>query len=65
MDHIAYTVPFNMSEQPAVSVPAGTTPEGLPIGLQIVGKRFDDRGVLRLAAAFERLRPALPAWPVG
>ncbi|MEH3145834.1 MAG: amidase [Methylobacterium frigidaeris] len=64
MDHIAYTVPFNMSEQPAVSVPAGTTPDGLPVGLQIVGRRFDDHGVLRLAAAFERLRPALPAWPV-
>ncbi|AWN52026.1 amidase [Methylobacterium sp. 17Sr1-1] len=64
MAHIAYTVPFNMSEQPAISVPAGFTPEGLPVGLQIVGKRFDDVGVLRLARAFEAIRPALRPWPV-
>ncbi|MET7243746.1 amidase [Methylobacterium sp. EM32] len=64
MAHIAYTVPFNMSEQPAISVPAGFTPEGLPVGLQIVGKRFDDIGVLRLARAFEKIRPALRPWPV-
>jgi aspartyl-tRNA(Asn)/glutamyl-tRNA(Gln) amidotransferase subunit A len=63
MAHIAYTVPFNMSEQPAISVPAGFTPAGLPVGLQIVGKRFDDVGVLRLARAFERIRPALRPWP--
>ncbi|UHC17549.1 amidase [Methylobacterium currus] len=64
MAHIAYTVPFNMSEQPAISVPAGFTPDGLPVGLQIAGKRFDDVGVLRLARAFERIRPALRPWPV-
>lgn len=64
MAHIAYTVPFNMSEQPAISVPAGVTPDGLPVGLQIAGRRFDDVGVLRLARAFERIRPALRAWPV-
>ncbi|GJD52927.1 Acylamidase [Methylobacterium crusticola] len=63
MAHIAYTVPFNMSEQPAVSVPAGFTPEGLPVGLQIAGKRFDDVGVLRLARAFEGLRGPLRNWP--
>jgi aspartyl-tRNA(Asn)/glutamyl-tRNA(Gln) amidotransferase subunit A len=63
MAHIAYTVPFNMSEQPAISVPAGFTPEGLPVGLQIAGRRFDDVGVLRLARAFERIRPALRPWP--
>lgn len=65
MAHIAYTVPFNMSEQPAISVPAGFTPAGLPVGLQIVGKRFDDVGVLRLARAFEKIRPALRPWPVA
>ncbi|KMO18688.1 amidase [Methylobacterium indicum] len=64
MHHIAYTVPFNMSEQPAISVPAGFTPDGLPVGLQIAGRRFDDVGVLRLARAFERIRPALRPWPV-
>lgn len=63
MAHIAYTVPFNMSEQPAISVPAGVTPGGLPVGLQIAGRRFDDVGVLRLARAVERIRPALPPWP--
>jgi Asp-tRNA(Asn)/Glu-tRNA(Gln) amidotransferase A subunit family amidase len=63
-DHIAFTVPFNMSEQPAASVNAGYTKDGLPVGLQIVGRRFDDLGVLRAARAFERLRPAQRAWPV-
>ncbi|GJE02120.1 amidase [Methylobacterium isbiliense] len=63
-EHIGYTVAFNMSEQPAVSVPAGFTPEGLPVGLQIVGHRFDDRGVLRLARLVEKIRPALAPYPV-
>lgn len=64
-EHIAFTAPFNQSEQPACSVPCGVDPEGLPIGLQIVGKRFDDRGVLQMARAFERLRATLPPWPMG
>ena len=62
-EHVNFTVPFNMSEQPAASVPCGMTADGLPIGLQIVGHRFDDRGVLQLARAFEQLRAPLPAWP--
>jgi aspartyl-tRNA(Asn)/glutamyl-tRNA(Gln) amidotransferase subunit A len=62
-EHIAFTLPYNMSEQPAASVPCGFTPDGLPIGLQIVGQRHDDLGVLRLARAWERLRPALRPWP--
>ena len=62
-DHVCFTAPFNQSEQPAASIPCGFTGDGLPIGLQIVGRRFDDLGVLQLAAAYERLRPALPAWP--
>jgi Asp-tRNA(Asn)/Glu-tRNA(Gln) amidotransferase A subunit family amidase len=62
-EHLAFTAPFNQSEQPAASVPCGMTSDGLPIGLQIIGHRFDDAGVLRLASAYERLRPALPAWP--
>ncbi len=45
---------------PAVSVPAGLTPEGLPIGLQIVGRDGDDWNVLRLAHAFERARGSFP-----
>ncbi|ACA15018.1 Amidase [Methylobacterium sp. 4-46] len=59
-EHIGFTVAFNMSEQPAVAVPVGLTPEGLPVGLQIVGHRFDDLGVLRLARVFEDLRAPLP-----
>jgi aspartyl-tRNA(Asn)/glutamyl-tRNA(Gln) amidotransferase subunit A len=62
-DHIVFTAPFNMSEQPAASVCAGYDEDGLPIGLQIVGHRFDDAGVLKLAHAYEALRPALRPWP--
>jgi aspartyl-tRNA(Asn)/glutamyl-tRNA(Gln) amidotransferase subunit A len=62
-EHIAFTVPFNFSEQPAASVNAGYTAEGLPIGLQIVGRRFDDLGVLRIARAFEEMRPPQRPWP--
>jgi aspartyl-tRNA(Asn)/glutamyl-tRNA(Gln) amidotransferase subunit A len=55
-EHIPFTVPYNMSGQPAVSVNCGYTSDGLPIGLQIAGRRFDDLGVLRVAAAFEVIR---------
>ena len=62
-EHIAFTLPFNMSEQPAASIDCGHTPEGWPIGLQIVGARHDDLGVLRLARAWEQLRPPPRPWP--
>ena len=62
-EHIGFTVPFNFSEQPAVSVHCAMTGDGLPIGLQIIGRRFDDLGVLQLAHAWERLRGAPPHWP--
>ena len=62
-EHIAFTVPFNMTEQPAASINAGYTPDGLPIGLQIIGRRFDDLGVLQAAAAFERMRSPQRPWP--
>jgi aspartyl-tRNA(Asn)/glutamyl-tRNA(Gln) amidotransferase subunit A len=62
-EHIGYTVAFNMSEQPAASINAGYTASGLPIGLQIVGQRFDDVGVLRLSRAFEQLRSPQRPWP--
>jgi aspartyl-tRNA(Asn)/glutamyl-tRNA(Gln) amidotransferase subunit A len=57
-EHIAFTVAFNMSEQPAASINSGYTAAGLPIGLQIIGKRLDDLGVLRMARRFESLRAA-------
>jgi Asp-tRNA(Asn)/Glu-tRNA(Gln) amidotransferase A subunit family amidase len=63
MEHIAFTLPFNMSEQPAIAVPAGSDGSGLPIGVQLAGRRHDDLGVLRVARAFERLRAPLPPWP--
>jgi aspartyl-tRNA(Asn)/glutamyl-tRNA(Gln) amidotransferase subunit A len=62
-EHIAFTAPFNMSEQPAASICAGYDADGLPIGLQIIGHRFDDLGVLRMASAYEALRPAQRVWP--
>jgi len=54
---IPYTYPFNMTGQPACSVPAGFTADKLPVGLQIVGRRFDDVTVLRAAHAFEKAQP--------
>jgi aspartyl-tRNA(Asn)/glutamyl-tRNA(Gln) amidotransferase subunit A len=62
-EHIAFTLPYNMSEQPALSINAGFTPDGLPIGLQISGARHDDLGVLQLAQAWETLRGPMPDWP--
>jgi aspartyl-tRNA(Asn)/glutamyl-tRNA(Gln) amidotransferase subunit A len=62
-EHIAFTLPFNMSEQPALAINAGYTAAGLPIGLQIIGRRFDDAGVLALGALWEQLRPAQQPWP--
>lgn len=52
-----FTYPFNLTGQPAVSVPCGWTQSGLPVGLQIVGRRFDDMAVLRAARAWEQIRP--------
>ena len=62
--HIGFTVASNMSGQPAATINAGFDSKGLPIGLQIVGKRFDDLGVLALSRAYEEIRSAqmLP-WP--
>ncbi|MEH2549800.1 aspartyl-tRNA(Asn)/glutamyl-tRNA(Gln) amidotransferase subunit A [Bradyrhizobium sp. AZCC 2262] len=52
-----FTYPFNLTQQPAASVPAGLTAEGLPVGLQIIGAKFADATVLRAARAFEQARP--------
>lgn len=50
----ANTFLFNLTEQPAASVPCGLDHQGMPIGLQIIGHRFDDFGVLKMARAFEQ-----------
>src|SRR6266567_7920853 len=63
-EHIAYTVPWNMSENPAASINGGFSASGFPIGVQIVGRRFDDLGVLGMAKAFEGLRGPQRPWPV-
>ncbi len=62
-EHIAFTLPFNMSEQPAASINAGCSAGGMPIGLQLIGRRHDDLGVLRLARAWEQLRGPQRPWP--
>jgi aspartyl-tRNA(Asn)/glutamyl-tRNA(Gln) amidotransferase subunit A len=61
----AFTFPFNLTGQPAASVPCGFTRAGLPIGLQVVGRRFDDATVLRACAAFEAARPWAHLRPPG
>lgn len=63
LPHIAFTVPYNMSEQPAASINWQASKEGLPLGVQVIGRRFDDRGVLRVCRLLETLRPAQKPWP--
>jgi aspartyl-tRNA(Asn)/glutamyl-tRNA(Gln) amidotransferase subunit A len=63
LEHIGFTVPYNMSEQPAASINCGYAPSGLPIGLQIAGHRFDDLGVLKVSRAFELIRESQRPWP--
>jgi len=60
---MAFTYPFNLTGQPAASVPCGWTEDGLPVGLQIIGRRFDDVTVLRAAAAFEQASPWIDRRP--
>lgn len=52
-----YTYVFNLTGQPAATVPCGFAADGLPVGLQIVGRWRDDATVLRASAAFESVRP--------
>lgn len=60
---LAFTFPLNMTGQPAATVPAGFTDDGLPVGLQIIGRHLDDALVLKASAAFERARPWLQRRP--
>jgi aspartyl-tRNA(Asn)/glutamyl-tRNA(Gln) amidotransferase subunit A len=52
-----FSYPFNLTQQPAISVPCGLTSQGLPVGVQIVGRAHDDATVLRAARAYETTRP--------
>jgi aspartyl-tRNA(Asn)/glutamyl-tRNA(Gln) amidotransferase subunit A len=60
---LSFTYPINLTGQPAASVPAGFTSDGLPVGLQIVGRHLDDPLVLRASAAFEKAHPWRRACP--
>ncbi|MEZ5653409.1 MAG: amidase [Burkholderiaceae bacterium] len=62
LPHIAFTVAWNFGEQPAASL-NWTHADGLPVGVQIIGRRFDDLGVLRLSKLLETLRPPQTDWP--
>jgi aspartyl-tRNA(Asn)/glutamyl-tRNA(Gln) amidotransferase subunit A len=64
LEHIGFTFPFSISEQPAASVNCGFDSAGKSVGLQIAARRFDDLGALRAAAWYERARPASarPDW---
>jgi aspartyl-tRNA(Asn)/glutamyl-tRNA(Gln) amidotransferase subunit A len=68
LDHIAFTLPYNISEQPAASInwsySTNAASEGLPIGVQIAGHRFDDLGVLQMSRAIEQIRPQQRTWPI-
>src|SRR5688572_14530884 len=57
MDWTPFTFPFNLTQQPAASIPCGLTKAGLPVGLHLVGPKYADALVLRAARAFETVRP--------
>lgn len=64
-DWAAFTYPFNLTQQPAASIPCGFTSGGLPAGLQIVGRMHDEAAVMRAARAYEMLNPlVMPHEPV-
>jgi aspartyl-tRNA(Asn)/glutamyl-tRNA(Gln) amidotransferase subunit A len=54
-----FSYPFNLTQQPAITVPCGLTQSGLPMGLQIVGPMFGDALVLRAARAYESVMPVV------
>ncbi len=65
LDWSPFTYPFNMTQQPAASINCGFTSDGLPVGLQIVGRMFDDAGVLAASAAYEAAVPLHDKAPPG
>jgi aspartyl-tRNA(Asn)/glutamyl-tRNA(Gln) amidotransferase subunit A len=62
IDWASFSYPFNMTRQPAATVPCGFSQAGLPVGLQIVGPLYSEALVLRAAAALEETNPT-PVWP--
>lgn len=54
---MSFTYPFNLTGLPAANVPCGWTNDGLPVGMQIIGKRYDEKTVLQVAHAYEKVAP--------
>jgi aspartyl-tRNA(Asn)/glutamyl-tRNA(Gln) amidotransferase subunit A len=57
LEWLPFTYPFNLSGHPAASIPCGWSNDGLPIGMQIVGKRFDELLILQISKIFEQIAP--------
>jgi Asp-tRNA(Asn)/Glu-tRNA(Gln) amidotransferase A subunit family amidase len=64
-EHITFTLPWNISEQPAIAINCGFSTEDFPIGLQIVTPRFADEQAVALARWYEERRGAIDNWPAG
>ncbi|HXW84504.1 MAG TPA: amidase family protein, partial [Candidatus Binataceae bacterium] len=58
---LRFTMPFDVTGQPALALPIGLSPDGLPLSMQIIGRPFDEARVLQVGAAYERARDPLPA----
>jgi aspartyl-tRNA(Asn)/glutamyl-tRNA(Gln) amidotransferase subunit A len=65
MQWTPFSFPFNLTQQPAASINCGFASDGLPVGLQIVGRMFDDAGVLAASAAYEAADPHFDKVPRG
>ncbi len=57
---LRFTAPFNVTGQPALAIPTGLSPDGLPLSMQIIGRPFDEASVFQVAAAYEQARGKLP-----
>jgi Asp-tRNA(Asn)/Glu-tRNA(Gln) amidotransferase A subunit family amidase len=60
---LRFTQPFDVTGQPVLAIPTGLAADGLPVGMQIIGRPFDEATVLQVGAAYERVRGAMPAPP--
>jgi aspartyl-tRNA(Asn)/glutamyl-tRNA(Gln) amidotransferase subunit A len=62
---VVFTGPIDLTGQPAMSVPCGLSSDGMPVGLQIIGRRWDEAGVVRAGRAYEMVRGPFPAPPIS
>ena len=63
LDFVPFTYPFNITGQPAISLPLGWSADGLPIGVQLVGRPYGEAGIIALAAQIERAFPWVDRYP--